>query len=166
MIANASPPGCAGRALRVILRPMKLRSNCGTVSFLLPLTALLMALALLGACRPGQPEGAAVATDDAADSKSADDGFQRYEVVGEVLQLDAEKQTATIKHHEIVGWMDAMTMEFRVPDKAEWDKLSVGAHIRATLFVNDDGFHLGEIKLVQPDAAADGAPGATPGATN
>jgi Cu/Ag efflux protein CusF len=108
---------------------------------------LFWAVAMLGACHPSGP----VAGDESASSKNAGNDFERYAVRGEVLELDAEKQVATLKHDEIVGWMDAMTMSFPVPDKTEWGKLSVGALIRATLFVNDDGFHLGEIEMVQPD---------------
>jgi Cu/Ag efflux protein CusF len=108
--------------------------------------ALLVSAAILGGCHSSRP----AAGDNAAESKSAAGAFQRYEVRGEVVQLDAENQIAAVKHEEIVGWMDAMTMRFPVPEKSEWDKLTVGAQIHATLFVNDDGFHLGEIERVEP----------------
>jgi Cu/Ag efflux protein CusF len=58
---------------------------------------------------------------------------------------------AAIEHDEIVGWMDAMTMTFPVPEKADWEKLSVGAQIQATVFVSDDGFHIGEIEVITPE---------------
>jgi Cu/Ag efflux protein CusF len=45
--------------------------------------------------------------------------------------------------------MDAMTMRFPVPDETEWNKLAVGEEILATVFVNDEGFHIGEIQIVE-----------------
>jgi protein SCO1 len=130
-------------------------------TFCVLLTVLLLGVAILGGCHPSGP----VVSEDSAESKSAAGDFKRYEVRGEVVQLDAAKRVATIKHEEIVGWMDAMTMSFPVTEPTEWDKLSVGAQIRATLFVNDDGFHLGEIEVLKPQGQSetpDGAGNARP----
>lgn len=57
---------------------------------------------------------------------------------GTVVRLDTGNQIALIKHEPIRMadgklWMDAMTMEFPVPDAAEFAKLRQGARIRATL---------------------------------
>ena len=117
---------------------------------------VLLGIAVLGSCRPPAP----VVHDDSAGSKSAASGFKRYQVRGEVVQLDAANRVAAIKHEEIVGWMDAMTMRFPVNEQLEWDKLSVGEQIQATLFVNDDGFHLGEIEVLNPHGQSETPHGA------
>jgi len=73
---------------------------------------------------------------------------KRYPVRGEVLGLDPQNRVATIKHEEIPGWMEAMTMDFPIRDAAEFNKLSVGDRIEATVFVEEVGFALGEIRVV------------------
>lgn len=59
-----------------------------------------------------------------------------YQLRGEVLRLKPDR-IATIKHEKIEDWMDAMTMDFPVPDAAEWAKLKEGAKVRATVQTND-----------------------------
>jgi Cu/Ag efflux protein CusF len=113
----------------------------------LALSALSLVLTMLGSCGSSGP----VAGEDASNEKSAAGSVERYQLRGRVVQLEPENQAAVIEHDEIVGWMDAMTMTFPVPDKADWEKLSVGTQIHATVFVSDDGFHVGEIEVIQPD---------------
>jgi protein SCO1/2 len=72
---------------------------------------------------------------------------QRYAMRGEVLRLRPENRVAVIRHEKIEGWMEAMTMEFPVPDPAQYAKLREGSKIRATVFVNDLYFWLAEITL-------------------
>jgi Cu/Ag efflux protein CusF len=43
--------------------------------------------------------------------------------------------------------MEAMTMDFPIRDAAEFSKLSVGDRIEATVFVEDVGFALAEIRV-------------------
>lgn len=69
-----------------------------------------------------------------------------YKLRGEVLRLKPD-QIATIKHEKIEGWMEAMTMDFPVPDAAEWAKLKEGATIRATVLTNDLHYWLTGIQL-------------------
>lgn len=54
---------------------------------------------------------------------------------GEVVRMDAKSQTATVKHAKIEGWMEAMTMEYPVKNKPEFDKLRVGEKIQAKVLV-------------------------------
>jgi Cu/Ag efflux protein CusF len=104
----------------------------GLVTALLPL-----ALAILSACGSSGPA--------AGDSREV----QRYQLRGKVVNLESDNQAALIEHEEIVGWMDAMTMRFPVREKADWEKLAVGAQIEATVFVADDGFYVGEVQVVE-----------------
>ena len=72
---------------------------------------------------------------------------KRYDLKGEVIKLDATNQIATIKHEKIGDWMDAMTMEFPVKPKEEFDKLSAGAQIAGTVVVRGMDYYLTDIKV-------------------
>jgi Cu/Ag efflux protein CusF len=72
---------------------------------------------------------------------------KKYQLHGVVVRLDQQLHTATIKHAPIVGWMEAMTMEFPVPSKEEFAQLHVGQTISATVFVRDLDYHIGEIRI-------------------
>lgn len=71
---------------------------------------------------------------------------QRYDMRGEVLRIDAGNRTAVIRHEEIAGWMEAMTMEFPVREESEFRKLQPGARIRAIVMVQDLDYWLEEIR--------------------
>ena len=72
---------------------------------------------------------------------------KKYQLHGVVVRLDQQAQTATIKHGAIKGWMEAMTMEFPVPSKDEFARLSRGQTIRATVFVRDLDYHIGDVQI-------------------
>jgi Cu/Ag efflux protein CusF len=76
----------------------------------------------------------------------SDAPIQRYTLRGEVKRLENDRQTAVIKHENIEGWMEAMTMEFPVRDKAEFAKLAEGKTIRATVNVQDLDYWLTDIQ--------------------
>ena len=88
-------------------------------------TAFILLLSLLTACShaPKQP-----------DPSKAD----RYPLRGEVLHCDAAHSLVTVKHEKIEAngkvWMEAMTMDFPVPAKADYDKACAAKQIRATLY--------------------------------
>lgn len=67
---------------------------------------------------------------------------QRYQLRGKVLRLRPEARIASIDHEKIDGWMEAMTMEFPVPQEEDFAKLKEGAVIRATVNVNDLNYWL------------------------
>lgn len=62
---------------------------------------------------------------------------KRYAVRGVVLRLRPEARVAVVRHEKIEGWMEAMTMEFPVPEPAEFAKLKENVTFRATVCVND-----------------------------
>jgi Cu/Ag efflux protein CusF len=72
---------------------------------------------------------------------------RRYQMHGEVVALNADEHIATIKHGPIGDWMGAMTMEYPVKDAADWKRLTVGAHIDATVFVSEGAYYIGEVKI-------------------
>jgi protein SCO1/2 len=90
--------------------------------------ALLLSPLLLAACSKKPPQ-------------------KEYKMTGEVVGLNAATQTAVIKGDKIEGWMEAMTMDYPVKEKSEFDKLKVGERISATVFVNDLSFYIGRISI-------------------
>ena len=81
-----------------------------------------------------------------AESSQSSDTVKRYVMRGEVLRLDQQHNLATIKHEAIKGWMDAMTMDYKVRDRAEFEKLHEHEQIIATVFVQGDDYWIGEIR--------------------
>ncbi len=60
---------------------------------------------------------------------------REYQMRGEVVSIDPSSQTATVKHGNIEGWMEAMTMEYPIHDKQEFAKVKVGGKIQAKILV-------------------------------
>ena len=96
------------------------------------LSILLLASAL-GACRAPQEKLP----------------IKQYQLDGVVVSLDPQGHTAKIDGQKVEGWMDAMTMEYPVKDRAEFDALHVGDHIAATVFVQGLNYSIGEIHHVR-----------------
>lgn len=99
-------------------------------------SALLSTLLLLGSCTQTPREAA-----------MSNEPIKTYQVTGEITAMDGPTQVVTIKHEEIKGWMDAMTMGFPVKEKAEFEKLKPGAKITADVNVQGNDFWL--TKVVQ-----------------
>jgi len=90
------------------------------------LSALAMTLA---ACRPkAQP--------------------RRYQMQGEIKDLNPATKNATVSAGQIGDWMGPMTMEYPFKPDAEFAKLHVGDHIEATVVVNDLKYFVTEVTVV------------------
>lgn len=76
----------------------------------------------------------------------ADSTEKRYPIRGEVVRLEEKTRVAVIKHEEIPGFMDAMTMGFPVPEDAEWKKLREGLRFSGTVVDKREGFHVTAIQ--------------------
>ena len=72
-----------------------------------------------------------------------------YPLVGLVRKVDAEKGEVTLRHEEVPGFMAAMTMPFRVADKAALEDLQVGDKVTATLRVTADDFVLEKLEMTE-----------------
>lgn len=72
--------------------------------------------------------------------------MKQYALKGEVLQLDPQHNLATIKGDAIKGWMEAMTMEYKVRDRSEFEQLHEHEQITATLFVQGDDYWIAQIR--------------------
>jgi Cu/Ag efflux protein CusF len=73
--------------------------------------------------------------------------IKEYQLRGEIVELDATAKIVTIKHEDIEGWMDAMTMKFPVKDDKEFALLETGARITATVYVQDIDYWIGNVKV-------------------
>jgi Cu/Ag efflux protein CusF len=99
--------------------------------------AAVLALAL-AACRR-EPESAPL---------------RQYALTGKVVALDAKDRTATVDAAAIPGFMEAMTMEYPIKSKDDFDKLHVGDKITATVEVREAGLYdLSNVRRQEPGAA-------------
>jgi len=76
-----------------------------------------------------------------------------YQVRGEVIRVDPTAQLATVKGEEIQGWMPAMTMEYPVKDKQEFQKLKAGEQIQAKVLVQGADYWLADVSEAPPASA-------------
>lgn len=97
---------------------------------------------------------ASISCSKPAEAPASEGPVNRFALTGQVIQLDEAHQLAVIKHQNIEGFMEAMTMEFPVKEKAEFAKLKVGMPIKATVFQEPKNFDfwVGEIKPQAPSA--------------
>jgi protein SCO1/2 len=62
---------------------------------------------------------------------------KRYELKGKVVAVDKSDRTVTISHQDIVGYMPAMTMPFKIKNDADLEMLKPGDEVTGTLVVDD-----------------------------
>ncbi|HKC62709.1 MAG TPA: SCO family protein [Pyrinomonadaceae bacterium] len=72
---------------------------------------------------------------------------------GTVVSVDKPNKTATISHEEIKGYMEAMTMPYKLKDAWPLDVMKPGDEIQATLVVTDDSAWLEDVVVTQKNAA-------------
>jgi Cu/Ag efflux protein CusF len=70
---------------------------------------------------------------------------RHYQLTGRVVTLNPANHTATIDAAAIPNFMEAMTMEYPIKSRAEFQKLHTGDKITATVNVSDDGYDLTNI---------------------
>ena len=61
---------------------------------------------------------------------------QRYAIKGKVVSVEKRDSTVTISHEAIPGYMDAMTMPFKLKDERLLNELAEGDRVQATLVVD------------------------------
>lgn len=62
---------------------------------------------------------------------------KRYELKGKIVAVNKIDRTATISHQDIVGYMPAMTMPFKIKNDADLEMLGPGDEVTGTLVVDD-----------------------------
>ena len=87
-------------------------------------------------------------------SKKPAEAERRFPIEGRVVSLDAAAKTITLNHHEVVGYMKAMTMPFDVRDEWVFKVVHPGDTVQATLVVSDEAY-LENISVTQSSTTAD-----------
>jgi protein SCO1/2 len=77
-----------------------------------------------------------------------------FPIEGRVVAVDPAAHTITLDHHEVVGYMKAMTMPFHVRDAWVFKVVHPGDTLQATLVVTDDAYLEG-VSVTQNRGAAD-----------
>jgi protein SCO1/2 len=62
---------------------------------------------------------------------------KRYPIKGIVVAVNKPDHTATIKHENIPGYMDSMTMDFKIKNNADLEVMKPGDQVTGTLVVDD-----------------------------
>jgi protein SCO1/2 len=79
---------------------------------------------------------------------------RRFPIEGRVVSINPTARTITLDHHEVVGYMKAMTMDFPVHDAWVFNVAHPGDTLQATLVVADDAY-LENVSVTQSRSAAD-----------
>jgi protein SCO1/2 len=78
--------------------------------------------------------------------------IRRYEVTGIVLTVDAPHRTVLVSHDPIPGYMDAMTMPYRVQNPRLLDNLKPGEKIEFTLVVGKTSSYISRVQVREYDS--------------
>jgi len=89
----------------------------------------LLALIAMAGCRSGQKP---------APQLSADMQYKVYHLRGKVVSTDAARGEVTLNHEAIPGFMDAMTMPYKLKDANVLSELHPGDMITADVLVSSD----------------------------
>ena len=73
---------------------------------------------------------------------SQDPASRQYEVHGQILRIDTERQELLVDHEDIEGFMPAMIMPYKVQDVGLLEGKQPGDLVRATLVVEEVGAYL------------------------
>ena len=84
---------------------------------------------------------------------------KHYPLQGEVISVEPQRGTVTLKHGEIPGLMPAMTMSYAAGDPAQLEALKPGDKISADLVVSDSKGRLEKITLLPEGTIPAGALG-------
>ena len=94
---------------------------------------LLVAVAVAG-CRSGQKAGAG----PSAGQQAAGQNYKVYKLRGKVISTDAAKGEVTLNHEAIPGFMEAMTMPYKLKDPSILGELHPGDVLTSDLLVSQD----------------------------
>jgi protein SCO1/2 len=86
--------------------------------------------------------------------------IQRYDLKGKIVSFNKAQQQVIIRHEEVPGFMEAMTMPFTLREDSAFDVMRAGDEIQATLVVDNERTRLENPIITQaiPASAATGTP--------
>jgi len=95
---------------------------------------------------------ALVSTSPPACKPSATGPEQRYPIKGKVVNVDKRGSVVTVAHEAVPGYMDAMTMPFKLKDPSLLDVMADGDRLQATLVVAGVRSWLEDVVVVSESA--------------
>ncbi len=78
---------------------------------------------------------------------SQDPASRQYEVHGQILRIDTEREELLVDHDDIEGFMPAMVMPYKVQDVGLLDGKEPGDLVTATLVVEEVGAYLSTLTI-------------------
>lgn len=113
------------------------------------LTAFLAALLLPTGCNSKPSSSATNTTASAGELKT-------FTIKGRIVSVDAAKSSVLLDHEAVPGFMEAMTMSYKLHDPSVLSELHPGDRITAKLLVHktDDGYHDPELDQIVVTAQA------------
>jgi len=90
-------------------------------------------------------------------SRTASDDLRRIRMRGEVVGFEEQRGRLVVAHDDIPGFMNAMTMAFRLKDSSLLHTFVVGDSITATLVISHDATYLDSLRVTWHPAARDSA---------
>jgi protein SCO1 len=88
-----------------------------------------------------------------ASQPTAQSSAKHYRLKGKVVSIDKQAKMLNVDSEAIPGFMDAMTMPYKVKPESELDKLHPGDVITADLLVQDEGAWLQKIAVTGHSSA-------------
>jgi protein SCO1/2 len=76
---------------------------------------------------------------DKKPAQPATQSVKHYNLKGKIVSIDKQGKMLNVDSETIPGFMDAMTMPYKVKPESELDKLHPGDGITADLLVQDEG---------------------------
>jgi protein SCO1 len=80
---------------------------------------------------------------------------RHYQLKGKVASIDQRAKMLNVDSEAIPGFMDAMTMPYKVKPESELEQLHPGDVISASLVVEDDGAWLENITVTSHSSAGE-----------
>jgi len=80
---------------------------------------------------------------------AAQSNKKTYTFHGKVESIDAPSKSMTVNGAKVEGWMDAMTMKYKVDNDDVFKTAKVGDAIEATVY--DGDYTLYKVHVVKPD---------------
>jgi protein SCO1/2 len=111
-------------------------------AFLFPAIALYVCIAVAG-CSDDTSHS------DAEPKGGSADAPKSYTFQGTPLSIDSAKQMVTIDHEAIDGYMEAMTMPFKVADTSLYAKIRIGEKMRFNLEVAYNAARITDVSAIQ-----------------
>ena len=90
---------------------------------------------------------ASSSTPSSSSPSTPDTSVKRYSLKGKVVSIDEKGQMVNVDGEAIPGFMDAMTMPYKVKPESELNQLHPGDAITADLLVEDDGAWLENVAV-------------------